>query len=109
MTASREKLVVMLYDAGLRQLDRARQALEEGSPAVAGESLGRTYSIVAELRQALDHEAGGEVAGRLDALYQFVQERITAANRQRDAGPVSEAARIMRELKEGWDGVLQGT
>ena len=107
MTSSKEKLVVLFYEAGIRELQRALTALRGNqNSSAAGEALGKAFSIVAELKAALDMDAGGEIATNLDGLYTFVQGRITQANRERMEQPIIEAIDIMRKLKEGWDGIL---
>lgn len=108
MTASKEKLVVLLYEAGIRELGRAATLLQEGQArSQIGESLGKAFSLVSELKAALNIKEGGEIATNLDQLYTFIQGRISTANRERVAEPVLEAKKVMLELKEGWDGILR--
>ena len=110
MTSSKEKLVVLLYEAAIRELEQALSGLGDRKAAArVGESLGKAFSIVIELRSALNHEEGPEISVKLEQLYTFVTDRITIANQARQEEPVLEALRILRELKEGWDGILQST
>ncbi len=110
MTSSREKLVVLLYEAAMRELEQARSGLGDRKTAArVGESLGKAFSIVTELRSALNHEEAPEISIKLEQLYNFVTDRITIANRERQEESILEALKILRELKEGWDGILQST
>ena len=95
-------LVVSMYDGALRFLRAsiARQAAEDlGGRGVA---LSRAHAIVTELRATLDHERGAGVAVELDALYDFVLDRIVLATRVGDAGEVEPAIAVLERLASGW-------
>jgi flagellar protein FliS len=111
LTASPSKLIQMLYEGAITNLERTRREL--GHPAskrsaVAGEALGKAYGIIGELRAALDFEVGGDIARNLDVLYEFSLDQLTTANTSREPAPVDSTLRVMRTLKEGWDVVLAG-
>ena len=107
MTASPEKLVVMMYDGAITAMDRARTAITRRDHTEAGNMLSRAYAIVSELRSTLDFANGGEVALDLESLYRFVCERLTRANSERNIQLIEEARGIMARVKEGWDGIVQ--
>lgn len=105
MTASREKLVVLLYEGALRFMDQSVLQFQQGDGS-AGQTLSRAFAIVSELRTSLDFEKGGKVATDLDRLYVFVQDRLLEATRTRSPERVAEARQVMAQLKEAWDGIL---
>lgn len=100
------KVVQMLYAAALRHLDRALasdpHSVEGGSAPAFVEALSRADQIVIELRLALDAEAAPELAGSLQQLYLFVEERIAQALSRREHGPLEEARTVMSKLQQGW-------
>ena len=106
MTASREKLVVMLYEGALKHIDRAEHALQTKKDAVVAESLSRCFAIIGELRAALDFQTGGELAQELNRLYGYVLSQLIDANRSRTPKPLAAARSILLTLKEGWDAIL---
>lgn len=111
LTASPEKLVKLLYEGAIRNLERARIALGDAKTsknATVGESLGKALGILGELRASLDHQIGGELSKNLDRLYEYSIDQITQANLSRSAQPVEHALKILRSLKEGWDAVIPG-
>jgi len=65
-------------------------------------------AVVAELRHALDHEAGGEISKNLEALYDFVSEQLLEASLQGSATPLEHAERILRELHGAWAEIRSG-
>ena len=109
LTASPEKLIKMLYDGAIQNLERSRIGLCDASTSHSesvGMALGKAMSIIAELRSSLDHEVGGELAERLDLLYEFSVDKITEANVTRTPQPVEHTLTVLRTLKEGWDGII---
>ena len=70
-SASPLKLIIMLYDAALDQLNKASLALEDESPNRIEKyhnALIAAQNIITELIASLDMEAGGEVAKNLFKL-----------------------------------------
>lgn len=61
--------------------------------------------IIGGLRDALDKDKGGEIASNLDNLYAFMQQRLSQANLQNDPAMLDEVAGLLREIKQGWDGI----
>ncbi len=111
LTASPEKLVKLLYEGAIRNLERGRSGLtdpKQRHSAEVGNALGRAMGIVGELRASLDQKAGGAIATDLDRLYDFSLDQISQANIARTPDGVNNALRVMRTLKEGWDAVIPG-
>lgn len=111
LTASPEKLVKMLYDGAIKNLERCREAL--ANPATArmpevSQSIGKALGIVGELRASLDMASGGKIAQDLDRLYEFSIDQITQSNSTRTTAGVGNALKVLRTLKEGWDVAIPG-
>jgi len=109
LTASPEKLIKMLYDGAIRNLEMSRQALSDPArthSAEVGECLGKALSIIGELKTALDHERGGEISAKLETLYEYSMDQLSQANISRSPEPVENSLQVMRTLKEGWDAVI---
>jgi flagellar protein FliS len=109
LTASPEKLVKMLYDGAIKHLEKSRVGLENAASArsaTVGESLGRAIGIIGELRASLDHAQGGDIARELDRLYEYSLDQLSQANLTRTPGGVANTLKVMRTLKEGWDGII---
>ncbi|MFN3243500.1 MAG: flagellar export chaperone FliS [Planctomycetota bacterium] len=109
MTASPEKLVKMLYDGALKNLEQARAGIEDPSTARSqevGNALSKAMGIIGELRASLDHAAGGDISRNLDSLYEFSLDQLSQANLQRTIDGVNATLQVMRTLKEGWDGIV---
>lgn len=103
--ASPHGLIQLLMQGGLERLAQARGAIERGQLAERGELISKTIGIVGGLREALNPEAGGELALNLDRLYGYMTERLLEANRNGDAAILDEVSGLLREVKSGWDAI----
>jgi len=99
------RLTAMLFDGALERVAQAKGAMERGYVAGKGERIGKAISILDGLRSSLDHDAGGQLAGNLDALYDYMQRRLLVANMRDDIAALDEVASLLREIKEGWEGI----
>ena len=70
-----------------------------------GQLIAKATEILFGLREALNHEGGGELAQRLEALYVYMSKRLAEANRTNDERILDEVAQLLRNIKEGWDGI----
>src|SRR5690606_26467639 len=102
--ASPHRLIQMLMEGGLTRLAQARGAIERGDVALKGTLIGKAVDIVGGLREALNQEAGGEIAANLDNLYAYMTSRLLEANLKNDSAIIDEVAGLLREVKAGWDG-----
>ena len=103
------RLIEMLYGALLGKLSKARLACGLRQRADFGTYIGEALAIIAELRNALNPEQGGEIAERLDALYSFSAQRLVEANLELEAGPIEEVSALIGEIKTAWDGIRDVT
>jgi flagellar protein FliS len=109
LNASPEKLIQLLYDGAIKHLEKGRIGLADNKTARSadvGQALGKAMGILGELRASLDHAAGGQIARDLDRLYEFALDQLSQANLNRTPVGVENALRVVRTLKEGWDGVV---
>ena len=105
--ADPHRLIQMLMEGGLQRIAQAKGAMLHANIALKGELIGKAVAIVGGLQDALDLKQGGEVAANLNELYQFMQQRLAQANLNNDPAMLDEVASLLREIKEGWDGIRQ--
>lgn len=105
--ADPHRLIQMLLDGGVQRVIQARGAMEYGNIALKGELIGKAMGIIGGLRDAVDTTNGGELAANLDNLYAFMQQRLSQANLKNDPAMLDEVVHLLREIKEGWDGIRQ--
>ncbi|MEH6499889.1 MAG: flagellar export chaperone FliS [Pseudoalteromonas distincta] len=105
--ADPHRLIQMLMEGGLQRIAQAKGAMQFNNVQLKGELIGKTIGIVGGLRDALDFDKGGEVAANLDRLYAFMIQRLSIANLKNDPAILDEVAALLRDVKEGWDGIRQ--
>jgi flagellar protein FliS len=101
-TASREQLVLMLYDGAIRFSDQARDKIVASDFEGAHELLIRAQNIVLELLYALDRKTGGDVAENLASLYTYCYNRLVEANVHHVPEKVNESNSVLKGLREAW-------
>ncbi len=105
--ASPHRLIQMLMEGGLSRIAQARGAMEREQTALKGELIGKCIAIIAGLRESLDHQQGGELAGNLDSLYEYMIARLTEANVSNEPAILEEVSELLRNVKQGWDAIAQ--
>lgn len=105
--ADPHRLIQMLLEGGLQRIAQAKGAMQYGNLPLKGELIGKAVGIVGGLRDALDVSKGGELAANLDNLYAFMLQRLSVANMKNDPAILDEVAGLLRDVKEGWDGIRQ--
>jgi flagellar protein FliS len=95
-------LVQLMLDGAAARIAAARGALDAGETALKGKLIGKAIGLVEGLRVSLDIERGGDLAGYLSALYEYMGRRLVEANLHSDASALDEVADLLRELQTGW-------
>ncbi|TSA41065.1 MAG: flagellar export chaperone FliS [Methylococcaceae bacterium] len=103
MDASPHRLVQMLMEGFLEKLAIAKGNLSRKETALKGENISRAITIVNGLQASLNRDAGGELAENLNSLYEYMALRLIIANTANDEAILDEVARLMIEIKLGWD------
>jgi flagellar protein FliS len=113
MTATPAQLVGMIYDVAVRSLDAARTCTIEGHRPQATQHILKAQDAVTELRCALQTEgadaAVGDMAKRLDAIYEYVFMRLVKASFGKTDSAIDECHRLIVQLRDAWRaGCLEG-
>jgi flagellar protein FliS len=106
-TASKEKILLMLYESGIRYLKKCLAAMEQKNWAEKGKALGKAQDIVNELTNSLNHEVGGELTRQLEGLYLHIFQETTKANIENDPNKIAHCIKIMETLYSGWQEAVE--
>ena len=101
-TSSPARIVVQLYQRAIRDLRTAEDALARNELKAKGEALNHAHAVVTELQATLDAEPAPDLAAKLEALYDFVLDRIVRANSACDASLLAPARAVLEELLVAW-------
>ena len=100
-TASPQRILVMLYDRLVLDLERAEMALDTGDRTEAAAQIQHAQDIVFELRESLRVDAW-EGGPRLAALYSWMITELVQAGVKRDRNRVAACRQIAEPLRDAW-------
>ena len=100
--ADPHRLVVMLMDGALERIAAASGLMKHGGGVEKAQLLNRAVAIIDELRNSLDFKAGGAIATNLDALYEYMCQRVMQANAQNKPEWLDEVSRLLSEIRSAW-------
>jgi flagellar protein FliS len=103
--ATPHRLIQMLLEGALDKIAVAKGHLDRGDVVQKGNNINWAASIINGLRGSLDMDAGGDIAQNLDDLYEYMVRRLLEAHARNDAEALDEVAKLLRELKSGWDSI----
>ncbi len=101
-SASKEKLLLMMYEGAIKFTKRAILSLEQKNIPQKCENIGRVYDIILELNNTLDHKIGGELASQLEQLYMYMTEQLVKANMNNDVQALQSVLKLLETLNDGW-------
>ena len=106
-TASKEQILLMLYQSAIKNCKKAIEAIDENEIAKKGEFIGKLQDIIIELNNSLDMEVGGDVAKELSSLYDYLLYATTQANIKIDKEPLESCLDILKTLYDGWNSAIK--
>lgn len=106
-TASKEELILMLYNGAIKYTNCSIDLLEQKNIPDASKNICRAQAIIVELLNSLNFEVGGEIAKNLEYLYSVMVDNLTVANFEHTVEPLQLNLQILDRLKSAWEGVIQ--
>lgn len=104
-----EKMVVLLCEGIIRNLNRARAAMDAGDVPERNRLVNNAQAIISELRRSLDPGYDPAFAERLDSLYAYMFRENLQALIDGDAAHLENSLRVLQPLYEAWKKVPAGT
>jgi flagellar protein FliS len=101
-SASKEKILLMLYEGAIKFTKRGIKACEDKNIAERGVNIGKAFDIIMELNNTLDHKVGGDISKNLEQLYMYISDQYTKANISGDVGPLKDVLGILETLNGAW-------
>ncbi len=106
-TASPGKLLLMLYNGAIRNLDRAVRAIADNDLESAHTMLVKTQDIIIEFMCTLNMDY--EIAEKLLGLYEYMHQQLIKANINKDVEIIKEVQGFLVELRDVWQEALNKT
>jgi flagellar protein FliS len=103
--ADPHRLIQLLYNGALERINMAKARMQAKDFEGKGKLISKAIEIIGGLRSFLDFEKGGELSARLEGLYDYMERTLFEANLKNDIAKLDEVAKLLRAIKEGWDGI----
>jgi flagellar secretion chaperone FliS len=107
-SAGRGRLLLLVLEGGQAFLARARVSLERGDVPAFVADLARMQEVLLELAQTLDHDRGGDIAGRLARLYEFMIGHLARANAERSLTLLDDVSRTYEPIVDAYRRIVAG-
>ncbi|HBM74936.1 MAG TPA: flagellar export chaperone FliS [Clostridiaceae bacterium] len=100
LTASKGKLLIMLYEGAIKFLRFAKVAIDEKNIEDANKYLIKAQNIISELMATLNMEY--DISKDLYSLYDYMKYRLTQANIKKDKAIIDEIIDMLSGFKDTW-------
>ncbi|HPF70500.1 MAG TPA: flagellar protein FliS [Candidatus Krumholzibacteria bacterium] len=107
-TMSPEKIIVKLYERTVRDLEQAGDALAAGDRREVNRLVIHSQAIVGELRKALNHDVGGDVAANLESIYDWLFRQHLVLLTDPTPQLVADCVKVLAPLADAWRSVATG-
>ena len=102
MSASPNRLIEMLMEAGIKNIRLGVLALGMQQVVKAGEYLIKAQDIVSELRYSINSELDSDIPEQLIQLYDFMYNQLVIGNVDQDVEVLEGVQKMLTELLETW-------
>jgi flagellar protein FliS len=100
MSASKEELVLMLYDGAIKFINQGILAIQAKDYTKSNKLIQKAQAIILEFRATLNMDY--PVAHSMDQLYIYMHERLIEANMKKDEAILTEVRELTREFRDTW-------
>lgn len=102
-TADPHGLILLLFEGADSAMGLARTCIDYQDIPQRGSNISKAIDIIGNgLKASLDVEAGGELAERLSALYEYIIQRLLWANMKNDPAALDECRYLLGEIHSAW-------
>lgn len=110
MSASPERLILMLFDGALDAMKRAKDGFHFTSVREKNETISnnliKAQNIFAELQRSLRMDKGGDFPDRMYRLYEFYTTKLNEANFKKTEEPIDTVIELFTEIRDAWATML---
>ena len=106
-TASREQILLLLYEGAIRFVKQAIVAMQEKRIAEKGRTISRATAIISELMATLDFKVGGDLAADLENLYIFMIDKLIEGNIENRVECLQHVESLLTTLYSAWKDIVE--
>ncbi|MEN1989190.1 flagellar export chaperone FliS [Paenibacillus hubeiensis] len=99
-TASKPKLLIMMYDGAIRFVQGGIEGINENDNEKANNNLCKAQAIIHELVSSLNFDYS--ISNDLVRIYEYMLNLLIQSNVKKQVGPAKEVLEHLKELREAW-------
>ncbi|WP_017756459.1 flagellar export chaperone FliS [Calidifontibacillus oryziterrae] len=103
---SPQEITALLYEACLTYLEEAIENINNKDFVIANKKLQKANDILHRLGAGLNYEAG-IIADQLDALYNYMADKVVEANYKKDPKIIEEVIKALEPVAMAWNEALK--
>lgn len=96
-------LILLLMNGALERIAKARGCILNKAFAEKAQLIHRAVSIIDELRNSLNLQAGGEIAANLDRLYDYMCRQLLKATLENNVTVLDEVMKLLQGIRDTWE------
>lgn len=104
-TASKAELTLMLYDAGIKFVNKAIISVEKNDIEGANNNIKKAEDVIVEFRATLDHKY--PVAKDFEVVYDYMYRKLIEANIKKDKEILESVLADFKEMRDIWVQVMK--
>ena len=104
-TMSPGKLLLMLFDGAIKDLNRAKEAIDNKDINKAHNELVKVQDIITELMTTLKMDY--EISNSLMSLYDYYLQQLVEANMKKDKTIIDEVLDFFVQMRDSWDQAIK--
>ena len=101
-TATQEELFLMLFNALVKFVTKAKNAMEAKDIQETHNNIIKAQNILLEFIETLDFSVNEELATNLRNLYQYNIQLLMKANIKKDIAAITESLNMLQGLRDTW-------
>ncbi|MCH8538549.1 MAG: flagellar export chaperone FliS [Alkalimonas sp.] len=101
--ADPHRVIQLLMQGVLENTAKAKGCIERKDYAGKAATLSKAMTIISALQGSLDMEAGGDISDNLWSLYDFMNNHLILASREKSVAKIDEVIELMLTIKTAWD------
>ena len=98
------KLLLMLYNGCIKNIEHARTAINEKNPGLAHEQIVKAQDIIIELMATLNMDY--DISQRLLSVYDYIYNQMVEANIKKDGELLDEIQVFLVDLRNTWQDAI---
>jgi len=106
-TATPEEILILLYDAAINFLNKAKVSLDQKEYVQFSKDVMNCRNIIMEFINTLDMENGGKVAGTLHSLYRYYHMVLVKSELNKNLDGIEEVQRHLINLRGTWQQAIE--